>query len=47
MRELGAGFHTYTARREEVEIAFAFETELFPCLAAVAAAQEPERIDEP
>src|SRR5260221_11603094 len=35
------------ARREEVKIALAFETELLPCLAAVAAAQEPERIDEP
>src|SRR5882762_11636938 len=35
------------ARREDVEIALAFETELLPCLAAVAAAQEPERIDEP
>src|SRR6266446_4887287 len=30
-----------------MEIAFPFETELFPCLAAVAAAQEPEGIDEP
>src|SRR3989442_4663285 len=35
------------ARREKVEIALAFETELYPCLAAVAAAQEPEGIDEP
>src|SRR5437879_611615 len=35
------------ARRKEMEIAFAFETELFPCLAAVATAQEPEGIDEP
>src|SRR5882672_5131422 len=33
-------------RREKVEIALAFEAELLPCLAAVAAAQEPERIDQ-
>src|SRR5256885_10696618 len=35
------------ARREEVEISLAFETELLPRLAAVAAAQKPEGIDEP
>src|SRR5882672_903676 len=35
------------ARREEVEIALAFEAELLPCLAPVAAVQEPERIDQP
>src|SRR2546423_851840 len=35
------------ARGEKVKIAFAFETELFPGLAAIAAAQEPEGIDEP
>src|SRR6267378_7606696 len=34
------------ARREKMKIALAFETELLPCLAAVAAAQEPEGIDE-